>query len=98
MKTRVINFIKRFAAVALFAPAVAMAAGASVHLDKAPVSTEPAALQHGAIIGQRHCARGTGVAARRDDIEGRELIHLLAGIIALRGQVGDGGVAVPTDR
>ena len=55
MKTRVINFIKRFAAVALFAPAVAMAAGASVHLDKAPVSTEPAALQHGAKLFVNYC-------------------------------------------
>ncbi len=55
MKTRVINFIKRFAAVALFAPAVAMAAGASVHLDKAPVSSEPAALQHGAKLFVNYC-------------------------------------------
>jgi len=55
MKTRVINFIKRVAAVALFAPAVAMAAGASLHLDKAPVSTEPAALQHGAKLFVNYC-------------------------------------------
>ena len=44
MKMRVINLIKRAAAVLLFAPAVALAAGAAVHLDKAPVSTDPAAL------------------------------------------------------
>ena len=55
MKTRVINFIKRFAAVALFAPAVAMAAAASVHLDKAPVSTDPAALQNGAKLFVNYC-------------------------------------------
>lgn len=55
MKTRVINFIKRVAAVALLAPAVAMAAGASLHLDKAPVSTEPAALQHGAKLFVNYC-------------------------------------------
>ena len=62
MKTRVINFIKRFAAVALFAPAVAMAAGASVHLDKAPVSTEPAALQHGAKLFVNYCLNCHGAS------------------------------------
>ena len=55
MKNRVINFIKRAAAVLLFAPAVAFAAGAVVHLDKAPVSKEPAALQHGAKLFVNYC-------------------------------------------
>jgi ubiquinol-cytochrome c reductase cytochrome c1 subunit len=55
MNKRLINLIKRAAAVLLFAPAVAMAAGASVHLDKAPVSTEPAALQHGAKLFVNYC-------------------------------------------
>lgn len=55
MNIRVINFIKRAAAVLLFAPAVALAAGASVHLDKAPVSTDPAALQHGAKLFVNYC-------------------------------------------
>lgn len=55
MKMRVINLIKRAAAVLLFAPAVALAAGASVHLDKAPVSTDPAALQHGAKLFVNYC-------------------------------------------
>ena len=62
MNKRVINFIKRFAAVALFAPAVAMAAGASVHLDKAPVSTEPAALQHGAKLFVNYCLNCHGAS------------------------------------
>jgi ubiquinol-cytochrome c reductase cytochrome c1 subunit len=52
---RVINLIKRAAAVLLFAPAVALAAGASVNLDKAPVSTDPAALQHGAKLFVNYC-------------------------------------------
>lgn len=55
MKSRVISFIKRAAAVALFAPALAMAAGAVLHLDKAPVSTDPAALQHGAKLFVNYC-------------------------------------------
>lgn len=55
MKMRVINLIKRAAAVLLFAPAVALAAGASVNLDKAPVSTDPAALQHGAKLFVNYC-------------------------------------------
>ncbi len=55
MKMRVINLIKRAAAVLLFAPAVALAAAASVQLDKAPVSTDPAALQHGAKLFVNYC-------------------------------------------
>jgi len=55
MKTRVINLIKRAAAVALFAPALAMAAGAVLHLDRAPVSKDPAALQHGAKVFVNYC-------------------------------------------
>ncbi|MGD9870797.1 MAG: cytochrome c1 [Thauera sp.] len=55
MNNRLINLIKRAAAVLLFAPAVALAAGASVQLDKAPVSTEPAALQHGAKLFVNYC-------------------------------------------
>ena len=55
MTMRVINFIKRAAAVLLFAPAVAMAAGEVLHLDKAPVSKDPAALQHGAKLFVNYC-------------------------------------------
>ena len=55
MSNRVIKTLKRFAAVVLFAPAVAMAAAASVHLDKAPVSTDPAALQNGAKLFVNYC-------------------------------------------
>jgi ubiquinol-cytochrome c reductase cytochrome c1 subunit len=55
MKMSLINLIKRAAATLLFAPAVAMAAGAALHLDKAPVSTDPAALQHGAKLFVNYC-------------------------------------------
>lgn len=55
MSKRVINFIKRVAAVALLAPALALAAGGELHLDKAPVSRDPAALQHGAKLFVNYC-------------------------------------------
>ena len=62
MKSRVMSFIKRAAAVMLFAPAVAMAAGAALHLDKAPVSTDPAALQHGAKLFVNYCLNCHGAS------------------------------------
>jgi ubiquinol-cytochrome c reductase cytochrome c1 subunit len=55
MKMRVINLIKRAAAVLLFAPSLALAAGAELHLDRAPVSKDPAALQHGAKLFVNYC-------------------------------------------
>ncbi|THF59290.1 cytochrome c1 [Pseudothauera rhizosphaerae] len=55
MKTRVINLIRRAAAALLFAPALALAAGAQLHLDQAPVSKDPAALQHGAKLFVNYC-------------------------------------------
>lgn len=54
MKTRAMKLIKRFFAVALFAPVLATAAG-ELHLDKAPVSNDPAALQHGAKLFVNYC-------------------------------------------
>ncbi len=62
MNMRVINFIKRAAAVLLFAPALAIGAGATLHLDKAPVSTEPAALQHGAKLFVNYCLNCHGAS------------------------------------
>lgn len=47
--------LKRLFAVALFAPALALAAGPMAPLDKAPVSTDPAALQHGAALFVNYC-------------------------------------------
>ena len=55
MNSRVMTFIKRAAAVVLCAPALAMASGAALHLDKAPVSRDPAALQHGAKVFVNYC-------------------------------------------
>jgi len=62
MKSRLLSFIKRAAAAALFAPALAMAAGAALHLDKAPVSTDPAALQHGAKVFVNYCLNCHGAS------------------------------------
>jgi len=55
MSNRVIKTLKRLAVAALFAPAMALAAGAALHLDKAPVSTDPAALQSGAKTFVNYC-------------------------------------------
>jgi ubiquinol-cytochrome c reductase cytochrome c1 subunit len=55
MSISVIKTLKRLAVAALFAPAMAMAAGAVLHLDKAPVSTERAALQNGAKVFVNYC-------------------------------------------
>ena len=54
MSIRVIRLIRRAAAALLFVPALAIGA-AAVQLEKAPVSTEPAALQHGAKLFVNYC-------------------------------------------
>jgi len=54
MKTRTIKLLKRLAAVVLFAPVLAMASTA-MHLDKAPVSTDPQNLQRGAELFIQNC-------------------------------------------
>jgi ubiquinol-cytochrome c reductase cytochrome c1 subunit len=55
MNIRVIKTLKRLAAAVLFAPAVALAAGAALHLDKAPLSSDRAALQNGAKTFVNYC-------------------------------------------
>lgn len=65
MKSRVMSLIKRVAAVALFAPALAMAAGDVLHLDKAPVSKDPVALQHGAKVFVNYCLNCHGASYLR---------------------------------
>ena len=60
LNTRVSKTIRRLAVISLFAPALAGVAGAAwaaseLHLDKATVSTEPAALQNGARIFVNYC-------------------------------------------
>ena len=54
MSNRVIKTLKRLAVAALFAPALALASG-TLHLDKAPVSKDPAALQAGAKTFVNYC-------------------------------------------
>ena len=55
MTISVFKTLKRLAAAALFAPTLALAAGAVLHLDKAPVSTDPASLQAGAKTFVNYC-------------------------------------------
>jgi ubiquinol-cytochrome c reductase cytochrome c1 subunit len=54
MKTHTIKLRKRLAAVVLFAPTLVLAA-AEIHLDKAPLSTEPQKLQNGARTFINYC-------------------------------------------
>ncbi|THF65923.1 cytochrome c1 [Pseudothauera nasutitermitis] len=65
MKTRVLNLIKRAVAVVLFAPALALAAGAELHLDRAPVSKDLASLQHGAKLFVNYCLNCHGASFMR---------------------------------
>ncbi|MDX5363885.1 MAG: cytochrome c1 [Pseudazoarcus pumilus] len=55
MIIRMIKSLKRLAAAALFAPALAFGAAAAVDLDRAPVSMDPASLQHGAKLFVNYC-------------------------------------------
>jgi ubiquinol-cytochrome c reductase cytochrome c1 subunit len=55
MTISMIKTLKRFVAAALFAPALALAAGAQLHLDRATVSSDPAALQNGAKLFINYC-------------------------------------------
>lgn len=55
MTTSMFKTLKRFAAALLFVPSVALAAGAALHLDTAPVSKDPAALQNGAKLFVNYC-------------------------------------------
>ena len=55
--------MKKFIAALLFAPALALAAGASVHLDKAPdVQGDKAALQNGAKLFVNYCLNCHGMS------------------------------------
>ncbi|MDR2688933.1 MAG: cytochrome c1 [Azoarcus sp.] len=64
MKSHVIKLIRRFAATALLVPAMALASGAG-KLDKAPVSTDQAALQNGAKLFINYCLNCHGASALR---------------------------------
>jgi ubiquinol-cytochrome c reductase cytochrome c1 subunit len=55
MKINVLKSLKRFALIACMVPGLALSAGAELHLDKAPVRTEQAALHHGAKLFVNYC-------------------------------------------
>lgn len=57
--------MKKFLTALLFAPLLAVASGGEVHLDKAPVSTEPAALQNGAKLFVNYCLNCHGASYMR---------------------------------
>jgi ubiquinol-cytochrome c reductase cytochrome c1 subunit len=57
--------MKKFLTALLFAPLLAVASGAEVHLDKAPVSTDPAALQNGAKLFVNYCLNCHGASYMR---------------------------------
>jgi len=65
MKTHAITLFKRLAAVVLFAPTLAMAAGGALHLDKAPISTDQQKLQHGAELFVKYCLNCHSASAVR---------------------------------
>jgi ubiquinol-cytochrome c reductase cytochrome c1 subunit len=62
MKGRGLNMLKKLFLASLFAPLVAVASGPELHLDKAPVSTDPAALQHGAKLFVNYCLNCHGAS------------------------------------
>jgi ubiquinol-cytochrome c reductase cytochrome c1 subunit len=62
MKSRGLNMLKKLFLASVFAPLVAVASGPELHLDKAPVSTDPAALQHGAKLFVNYCLNCHGAS------------------------------------
>lgn len=65
MKMSAMKFVKRLAAAILFVPALAMASGEELHLDKAPVSMDGASLQHGAKLFVNYCLNCHGASYLR---------------------------------
>ena len=57
--------MKKLLTALLFAPLLAFASDAELHLDKAPVSTEPAALQNGAKLFVNYCLNCHGASYMR---------------------------------
>jgi len=57
--------MKKLLTSLLFAPLLAIASGPALHLDKAPVSTEPAALQNGAKLFVNYCLNCHGASYMR---------------------------------
>ena len=65
MKIRGISLVKKLLATALFAPLLAVASGPELRLDKAPVSTDPAALANGAKLFVNYCLNCHGASYMR---------------------------------
>jgi ubiquinol-cytochrome c reductase cytochrome c1 subunit len=57
--------LKKLFMVSVFAPLLAVASGPELHLDKAPVSTSPAALQNGAKLFVNYCLNCHGASYLR---------------------------------
>lgn len=57
--------MKKLLTSLLFAPLLALASGPELHLDKAPLSTEPAALQNGAKLFVNYCLNCHGASYMR---------------------------------
>src|SRR5574340_279135 len=62
MKGRGLNMLKKLFLASMFAPLMAVASGPELHLDKAPVSTSQASLQHGAKIFVNYCLNCHGAS------------------------------------
>src|SRR5574337_1532247 len=65
MKGRGLNMLKKLFLASMFAPLMAVASGPELHLDKAPVSTNPASLQHGAKTFVNYCLNCHGASYMR---------------------------------
>jgi len=59
------NLIKKLLGAALLVPTLALASGAELHLDKAPVSKDPANLQNGAKLFVNYCLNCHGASYLR---------------------------------
>ena len=57
--------MKKLLTALLFTPLMALASGPELHLDKAPLSTEPAALQNGAKLFVNYCLNCHGASYMR---------------------------------
>ncbi|MBS0353281.1 MAG: cytochrome c1 [Proteobacteria bacterium] len=57
--------MKKLLTALLFTPLMALANGPELHLDKAPISTEPAALQNGAKLFVNYCLNCHGASYMR---------------------------------
>ncbi|MBL8447208.1 MAG: cytochrome c1 [Zoogloeaceae bacterium] len=62
MNSRGLKMIKKMLLASVLIPAAVSASGPELHLDKAPVSTDPAALQHGAKLFVNYCLNCHGAS------------------------------------